>query len=189
MQIFLETDRLVLRRFTPADVDHLFQLENDPEVMRYLNGGRPVTRAVIQQERLPEYLRYYGRYEGFGYWAAQEKATGAFLGWFHLWPLQGRDPGDVELGYRLRRSAWGKGYATEGARALIDKGFRELGVQRVLAFTMAMNGGSRRVMEKAGLHLVRLFHQTWPDVIEGAEHGDVEYALSRSDWQGKNRLT
>ena len=86
---------------------------------------------------------------------------------------------EPELGYRLRRSAWGKGYATEGSRALIRKGFTELGVRRVVAETMAVNTASRRVMEKAGLTLVRTFHQEWPDRIPGDEHGDVEYALTQ----------
>src|SRR4029077_15485976 len=121
-------------------------------------------------------------------WAAIEKSTGEFLGWFHFRPPKGGGrPEEVELGYRLRASAWGKGYATEGSRALIAKGFTEFGVQRVVAFTMAVNLASPRVMEKAGLTLVRTFHQPWPDVIEGAEHGDVEYALSRAEWEGRNR--
>ncbi len=90
---------------------------------------------------------------------------------------------EVELGYRLRKSDWGKGYATEGSRALIHKGFAELGVQRVVASTMVVNVASRRVMEKAGLKLVRTFHQPWPDSIEGEEEGDVEYGLLRSEWE------
>ena len=80
----------------------------------------------------------------------------------------------------MRRSAWGKGYATEGSRALIRKGFVELRVRRVVAETMAVNAASRRVMEKAGLTHVRTFHQEWPDCIEGEEQGDVEYALTKA---------
>ena len=183
MQIYLETDRLVLRRFTEADVDNLFALDSDPEVMRYLNGGQPTPREVIQREILPRFLLDYERYAGFGCWAAIEKATGDFLGWFHFRPAEGGRPDEAELGYRLRTSAWGKGYGTEGSRALIHKGFAELGVQRVVAFNMAVNTASRRVMEKARLSLVRVFHQSWPDYIEGAEHGDVEYALRKADWE------
>ena len=92
-------------------------------------------------------------------------------------------PGTVELGYRLRRAAWGKGYATEGSRALIHKGFAELGVARVYARTMAVNIRSRRVMERSGLRYVRTFHQRWDEPLPGAEHGEVEYALDRADWQ------
>ena len=111
------------------------------------------------------------------------KSAGRFVGWFHLRPGEDSPPGEVELGYRLRTPAWGKGYATEGSRALIDKGFAELGVERVFATTMTVNVASRRVMEKAGLKFVRTFHQPWPDYIEGQEQGDVEYALLRSEWR------
>jgi RimJ/RimL family protein N-acetyltransferase len=103
-------------------------------------------------------------------------------GWFHFRPREGGSLDEAELGYRLRRSAWGKGYATEGSRALIRAGFTEHGVERVVADAMAVHTASRRVMEKAGLRLVRTFHQPWPYRVEGEEHGDVEYALSRTDW-------
>ena len=162
MQVYLETERLVLRRFTEADADNLFELEGDPEVMRFLTGGRPTPREVIRTETLPRFLHYYERLEGFGFWAVIEKVTGEFLGWFEFRPPEGGGPGEVELGYRLRRSAWGKGYATEGSRALIRKGFTELGVRRVVAETMAVNTASRRVMKKAGLRLVRTFYRSWP---------------------------
>jgi RimJ/RimL family protein N-acetyltransferase len=147
MQVFLETDRLVLRQFTTADADNLVNLDADPDVMRFVTGGIPTSRQEIEDEFLPAFLGYYQRYEGYGFWAAIEKATGEFLGWFHFRPRDGAAPGEVELGYRLRKSAWGKGYATEGSRALIRKGFTELGVQRVVAGAMAVNQASRRVME------------------------------------------
>jgi RimJ/RimL family protein N-acetyltransferase len=183
MRVFLETERLVLRQFTEADVENLFELDSDPDVMRFLTGGKPTPRDVIRNDTLPRFLRYYERFEGFGFWAAIEKSTGEFLGWFEFRPPEGGGPEEVELGYRLRRSAWGKGYATEGSRALIRKGFTELGVRRVLASTMAVNVASRRVMEKAGLTLARTFHRSWPDPVEGAEHGEVEYALTKADWE------
>jgi RimJ/RimL family protein N-acetyltransferase len=129
-------------------------------------------------------MRSCQRYEGYGFWAAIEKETGEFLGWFHFRPRPGAAPGEVEIGYRLRKSAWGKGYATEGSRALIRKGFTESGVQRVTAEAMAVNQASRRVMEKAGLKLVRTFHQPWPyPPIDGGQSGGVEYALDKTGWQ------
>ena len=188
MHVFLATERLVLRRFTPADADLLAELYSDPDVMRFISGGRPTPRQEVQDDILPRFLSYYERFAEFGYWAAIEKSTGEFLGWFHFRPPRGGgDPGEVELGYRLRTSAWGRGYATEGSRALIARGFSEFGVQRVVAMTMAVNLASRRVMEKVGLTLVRTFHQPSPDVIEGAEQGDVEYALGRAEWEDRNR--
>lgn len=182
MEIFLKTNRLVLRRLTMDDADHFVALHGDPEVMRFLTGGRPNTREEIEGEWLPQFLSYYDRYPNFGYWAVIEKETGAFLGWCCFRPYEESGPGEVELGYRLNRSAWGKGYATELARALVDKGFRELGVQRVMAQTMTVNLASRRVMEKAGLRFVLTFFEEWPDSISGSEHGDVEYAITREDW-------
>jgi len=183
MQVFLETGRLILRRFTEADVDNLFELESDPAVMRFLTGGKPTPREVVQNQTLPAFLRYYDRFDGYGFWAAIERSTGRFLGWFHFRPPEGGPSDEAELGYRLRESAWGKGYATEGSVGLIRKGFTELGVRRVVAFTMAVNTASRRVMEKAGMKLVRTFHESWPDPIDGSEQGEVEYALDRTDWE------
>ena len=135
---------------------------------------------------LPRLLRAYPWPGERGYWAAEEKSGGTFLGWFELRPVDPGSPAVVELGYRLRRAAWGRGYATEGCRALIDKGFTDLGVQRVVAETMAVNTASRRVMEKAGLTFVRHFTVDWPDPIAGAEHGEVAYELTRDDWQRRN---
>jgi RimJ/RimL family protein N-acetyltransferase len=186
--VFLETERLVLRQFADDDIENLVELDSDPEVMRFINGGRPTPRDEIENDVLPAFLGYYERCAGYGFWAAVERATGRFIGWFHFRPTEGAPPDEVELGYRLRRSAWGKGYATEGSRALIDKGFSELGVQRVVASTMVVNAASRRVMEKAGLRFVRTFHQPWPDYIEGEEEGDVEYALLRSEWEQATTL-
>lgn len=183
MRVFLETERLTLRRFTAADVDDLYDLDGDPEVMRFITGGRPTPREEIEDDILPAFLGYYERFAGFGFWAATRRSSGEFLGWFHLRPAEGSPADEPELGYRLKRSAWRKGYATEGSRALIHKGFTELGARRVSAETMVVNAASRRVMEKAGMTLVRTFHQSWPYPIEGDEHGDVEYALTKAEWE------
>jgi RimJ/RimL family protein N-acetyltransferase len=183
VDVFLETERLILRRFTADDVDLIVELYSDPDVMRYITGGLPTSRQEIEHDFLPSWLSYYDRFAGYGFWAAIEKSSGEFLGWFHFRPRPGTSPDDIELGYRLRKSAWGKGYGTEGSRALIRKGFLEFGVQRVYAGTMVVNTASRRVMEKCGLKLVRIYHQDWPYVIEGHEHGDCEYALNLADWQ------
>jgi RimJ/RimL family protein N-acetyltransferase len=183
MQIFLETRRLVLRRFTLADLDNLVSLNADPDVMRFITGGIPISRDEIENELLPRFLGCYERFDGYGFWAAMEKRTGEFLGCFYLAQEEGGTPGEAELGFRLRKSAWGKGYATEGSRALICKGFTEFGLQRVVADTMATNIASRRVLEKAGLGLVWISQQPCPDPAEGDESGDVKYALRKADWE------
>jgi len=180
--VFMETDRLVLRRFTQDDLELIVELDSDPEVKRYIDGGAAVDREELT-ETLAWWLGYYERYDGYGFWAAIEKASGEFLGWFHLRPGAGAAPFEPELGYRLRREVWGCGYATEGSRALIDKAFAELGAERVNASTMVINSGSRRVMEKAGLRYVRTFNAEWPVSIPGDEEGDVEYAIDRAQWE------
>ena len=189
----LETERLVLRRFVEADLDHLYALDNDPEVMRYINGGTPTPRAIVERDILPVFMRYDDRRPGFGFWAAvnRQAAGGEWLGWFSLRPSE-QAPDQVALGYRLRRAAWGRGYATEGARALIDVGFCEWGVRRVVATTYQDNLASRRVMEKLGMRLLRRFRITAEEIgqsdsyhAESAEvwdGDDVEYAIERAEW-------
>ena len=185
MHIILETPRLIMRQFTKDDVDNLFELNSDPEVMRYINGGRPTPREVIRDEIIPFHLAVYDRLDRLGTWAAESSATGEFLGWFHFRPGPDTDITNIDLGYRLRRSAWEKGYATEGSRALISRGFTDLGVERVFGHTMTVNTASRRVMEKCGLTLVRTSAYEGADIIEGAEHGGVEYALTKPEWQSR----
>ena len=192
MYVYLETDRLILRRFTNDDLELLIELDSDPAVMRYISGGSPTPRAAIEQEILPAWLRHYDRGNDLGFWAAIEKGTDEFLGWFHFRPTE--EDGVVELGYRLRQSAWGKGYATEGSQALIERGFRDLGVRRVVASTYQDNFGSRRVMEKVGMTFARSFRMTPEELSEDGIYDpvvsaaafpgeDVEYALDRADWE------
>jgi RimJ/RimL family protein N-acetyltransferase len=197
MQVLLETERLTLRRFTEADGGRLYDLDSDPEDMRYLSGGAGTPRQVIETEILPLFMTYDERFPGFGIWAAMEKASGGFLGWFSFRPKVEAEPREVVLGFRLRQSAWGRGYATEGARALIRLGFTQLGVQRVLAATYEENLASRRVMEKAGLSLTRRFRLTGAnfedvdtyqaDAGEPWEGEDLEYLLQRTDWIEQER--
>ena len=192
MRSELETERLILRRFTPEDIDLLVELDSDPEVMRYLSGGPATPRELIEREILPSFIHSYD-YSGHGCWAAIEKDSGEFLGWISFRPRDGSEDGEAALGYRLRRVAWGRGYATEGARALIRKGFTELGTQRVLATTYEENHASRRVMEKLGMILVRSYRLTSNDLAatgtfdnaaqEPWDGEDGEYAISKDEWE------
>lgn len=179
MDHYLSTDRLVLRWLTPADVDDLVELDSDPEVMRFLTGGVPSKREAVERSLLDRCERG----AGYGRWAAA--ADGRFIGWFALTRDPGREPDEAELGYRLRRDAWGRGYASEGSRALLRKAFTELGTRRVWAETMFVNTPSRRVMERVGLRHVRTFHVHFDDPIPGTERGEVEYAVTREEWGGR----
>ncbi|RKN37773.1 GNAT family N-acetyltransferase [Streptomyces hoynatensis] len=184
----LTTARLRLRALTVDDARDLAALHGDPRVMRHLDDGRPVPPEEIRDRTLPAMLaRYRELPEGLGHRAAVARDGGAFLGWFEFGPVSsaglhgGRNV--VELGYRLFPSVWGRGLATEGARALVDHGFATLGVERVVATTMSVNAASRRVMEKTGLVWVRTFFVDWPEPLPGAEQGEVEYALTREEWE------
>lgn len=187
MRVLLRTERLTLRQFVVSDVEALVDLDADPEVMRFITGGRPTSRALIESRLLPMYLAQYLAGDEYGRWAAVENWTGAFLGFFHLRPAPGQPPDAPELGYRLRRSAWGQGLATEGSRAVIDRGFTELGAQRVTAQTMAVNLASRRVLEKLGMAPTRMVRMDWPEHVDGREQGDIEYALTRRTWRRARR--
>jgi RimJ/RimL family protein N-acetyltransferase len=182
--ILLETGRLRLRQFTPDDVDRLVELDSDPEVMRYITFGAPTPRETYVDDILPYWLTYYRETPLLGYWAAEGRGDGSFHGWFHLRPDR-IDPGEQELGYRLRRSSWGRGLASEGATALIEHGFRRVGTGKISARTLATNTRSRAVMEKCGLRYEKDF--TFPeDVLKGRspeECAAVKYSITRSQWQ------
>jgi RimJ/RimL family protein N-acetyltransferase len=183
----LETERLRLRRFTPSDLDELAALHGDPAVMRYIDDGKPVPREAVAEQALPAILREYDELpDGLGHYAIVEQAGGRFAGWIGLLPPSsvGLEPEDgVELGYRLRSDRWGRGVAAEAARAVVEFAFERPGIERIVATTMAVNTGSRRVMEKTGLRHLSTFFAEWLAYIEGAEHGDVVYELTREQWR------
>ena len=122
MDVILTTPRLAIRQFTEGDVDNLFNLNSDPEVMRYLTGGRPTPREEIRDQIIPFHLGVYRPARPARHLGGRVRRTGEFLGWFHFRPGPDGDLTNIDLGYRLRRSAWHKGYATEGSRALITHG-------------------------------------------------------------------
>jgi RimJ/RimL family protein N-acetyltransferase len=136
------TERMLLRRFAAADADRLIALDSDPAVMQFLSGGTPTPPAVIVQEILPRFIRSATQPAPRGYWAALEPAAGRFLGWFGL-RREEHDPAVAHLGYRLCRAAWGQGYATEGAHALVSCAFAEGGLHRIVATTYEDNLASR----------------------------------------------
>jgi len=191
-RVLLSTNRLRLRSFLASDLGSLVDLDSDPEVMRWLTGGLATSPEVIRSTVLPRFMTYDAVEPAFGYWAAVEKATGSFIGWFGFHPLDAGPRDEVKIGYRLRRSAWGRGLATEGAEALVRMAFEELGVRRVLATTYERNLASRRVAEKLGMRLVRRFRLSAADLaashtMDGAvgevwDGEEVEYALEAQVW-------
>ena len=142
------TARLALRQFRPDDVDDVYRLDSDPRVMRYIGDGSVRTREEVASA-LVRSAAYYGNYPGLGVWASEKRDTGRFIGWFCLKYMP--ETADVEVGYRLLPEAWGKGYATEGALALVRYGFETLGLYRIVGVTHPDNDVSQRVLRKAGL--------------------------------------
>ena len=145
---WLETMRIALREFTPDDFDDLHRLDIDRRVVRFFREGQPSTR-VETAKAIQRITRYSTWYPDFGIWYATRRDSGAFIGWFAL-KYAGRSP-DVEIGYRLRHDQWGLGFATEGATALLQFGFDDLGLDRIIGVTHPENFASQRVLMKAGL--------------------------------------
>jgi RimJ/RimL family protein N-acetyltransferase len=148
-------------------------LESDPEVMRFLNGGYAVDHAQDNSDAtflIPRGTEDY-------VWTARRLVNDAFVGWFCLWPESAQV---AELGYRLRRSEWGQGLASEGALALVNWGFKGGGYDKIVASTMAVNLRSRRVMEKIGMSYTRTVYNEGSDLIAGNKQGEVKYEVMRS---------
>jgi ribosomal-protein-alanine N-acetyltransferase len=143
----LETERLILRKFTSDDLDALIEMRADPEVNKYLGGTRLQNPEAIAK-RLEVYISCYDKY-GFGACAAIWKETGEMAGWGGLMPLE--DSGEVEVGYGFAKKFWGKGLASELAHAWLKYGFETAGLERIVAIAIPGNDASTHVMEKLGM--------------------------------------
>ncbi|MFJ7210562.1 GNAT family N-acetyltransferase [Amycolatopsis sp. NPDC098790] len=177
----LHTARLTLVPLSDEHLELEYELDSDPEVMRYLTG-RAATRAEVVQA----HSRRMATAPGFGFWMGFAGAN--FVGWWLLRPPHGPDQpeveGEAELGYRLLRSQWRRGYAREGSLELLRYGFEELGLNRIFAQTMAVNKPSRATMASLGMTFARAFTSAaeYEDPVEGADQGEVEYETKRSHW-------
>ncbi|MCA0445479.1 MAG: GNAT family N-acetyltransferase [Bacteroidetes bacterium] len=144
--LILKTERLDLREFTPDDAIHLFNLNSDPEVVKYTGDG-PYSSIEEARTFLEGYTCYFDY--GMGRWAVIHRETGAWLGWcglkFHP------ETGEVDIGFRFFREHWGKGYATESAKACLDYGFETLGLFQISGRALVDNLASIKVLVKIGL--------------------------------------
>ena len=147
--VTLETERLRLRMFRETDLDAYAAMSADPEVMRYLGAGEPLTRADAWRQMAM--LVGHWQLRGYGVWAVEERASGALVGRIGLFNPDGW-PG-LECVWTLARGAWGKGYATEGARRALEYAFTELGQPRVISLIRPGNAASVRVAERVGQRL------------------------------------
>jgi RimJ/RimL family protein N-acetyltransferase len=154
-RLSLRTDRLVLRQWEAADLDGLARMYSDPQVTRYLGDGRCLTRAETA-EMIGIMQRHWDE-QGFGLWAATVKESDALIGRIGLAVpsfLPEVLPA-VEVGWVLDRAFWGRGLATEGARACLEFGFTTLELDRIISICNAGNVASERVMVKLGMRLER----------------------------------
>ena len=146
----IETDRLVLRPLTLADLGPMHDVYGDREVMRYIGSGDAHSETVDDSERRLQRLIDHQEAHGFSLWAVTDRESGTVMGDAGLILLAHRGP-EIELAYRLAKPYWGKGYATEAATAWLAHGFDELGLDRIVAVTHPDNVASQRVLEKAGM--------------------------------------
>lgn len=164
MHVILETERLVFREFTAADAPLIYELNLDPEITRYtLDPVRDLDHAaeILHSVILPQYTLY-----NHGRWAVLLKPTLRFIGWCGLKTRP--ELSEVDLGYRFMKSAWGKGYATEAAKASLQHGFSNLGLDRIVGRALTGNGASIRVLEKCGMNFIG------EQVVEGHLHRTYE---------------
>jgi RimJ/RimL family protein N-acetyltransferase len=131
---------------TPDDAEGMFELNADPEVLRFTFDD-PFASLEAARAFLEDYQHLYDR-EGFARFAALDASTGTFLGWCGL---RRQSDGEIDLGYRYKRAAWGQGYATEAAQATLRYGFDEAGLRRIIARAHVDNAASIRVLQKVGM--------------------------------------
>ena len=168
------TERLILRMFREADFDAYAAMVADAEVVRYLGDGQPVSRFEAWRS-MASFLGHW-QLRGYGLWAAEERSSGVLVGRVGFWRPEGWP--DFELGWMLRREAWGRGYATEGARRAMAHAFTELGRGHLISLIRPGNDPSIRVAERLG---ETLRSET---VLFG--HPALVYGIDRAGWRNKN---
>ena len=171
----LETPRLHLRRFSLDDLDDLARIFRDPDVMKYMQSGIPRSREEAQSV-IDLHINHW-RDRGFGFWAVIDKTQNIFIGQGGLLLLDTAP--EVEVGYLLAKSHWGRGFATELASASLEHGFATLGLNRIVAVANPDNVASRRVMEKIGMRYEK------DDIYYGVNC--VYYAFDCDHWQSMQK--
>lgn len=177
----IETERLILRRWRPEDLDPFAEMNADPAVMEFFPGL--LTRA--ESDALA--ARADGLFDerGYGLFAVEVRGGPAFIGFVGLGAIGADIPadGDAEVGWRLAQAAWGYGFATEAALASLEFGFRTCGLRRIVSFTSAINLRSQQVMRRIGLRRDPGADFEHPRVAAGSPlRAHVLYGLTATEW-------
>jgi RimJ/RimL family protein N-acetyltransferase len=160
----IETDRLFLRAFTLDDLDDLAEIVRNPEVMRYMPGGKPMPRerAAANLKNIMDHWENHG----FGWWAVDEKSDDRLIVWCGLGIVE--ELTATEVAYLFDQPYWGRGIATEAAHASLRYGFEELKLERVIALAHTENIASQRVMQKNGMEYRGALHLWGLDLVQYA---------------------
>ncbi|MBL4680163.1 MAG: GNAT family N-acetyltransferase [Pseudomonadales bacterium] len=184
----MNTSRVLLSKFATSDWLLLHQLDNDPMVMKYINGGVPASEEHIKDKIIPLFTRYDDVFHRFGFWKLSLVENFDFVGWVCLRPTA--QTGQARLGYRLKKEFWGYGLATEVAAKMVEIGFSECGLQSVVATTYEENLGSQRVLEKLGFNFSKRLKVDFSDAETTVndpsvswESEDIQYILEKRDWK------
>jgi RimJ/RimL family protein N-acetyltransferase len=178
---WLETTRLALRRFTPEDLGWLAELYADADVTRYLGGTKAREEvAALLDERI---LRYYDEHPGLGIWLTIERASGDRLGFHVLNHIRGESI--VQVGFILRKPAWGRGIASEMGEALLRYGFSTLGLARIAGMAHTENLASQRALAKIGLR--RNGERAFPDPSYASQGPMAWFERDAVDWLAERR--
>ena len=149
-EIILKTPRLYLRPFDKSDLVLLHHLDSDPEILQYI--GKPKSK-IESEQRFHEAIKMNARMPGFGKFMIIEKETDKAIGWALFGPFA-EDDKLIELGYRLKKEFWGKGYASEISKALVEYGFMVKKLDKIIGVTLPENIASQKVLENAGLKYI-----------------------------------
>ena len=173
----LETPRLRLRPWRDSDLEPYCEFTSDPEVMRYLGAGEVMDREGTWRN-IALILGHWAM-RGYGFWAVEEKAAGAFVGRVGLWQPEGW-PG-LEVGWSLLRRHWGRGYAAEAGRASLDHAFTKLGATRVISLIAAENSRSIRVAERLG--------ERYERKIVKFNRDSLIYSIDKAEFYARSSVT
>lgn len=169
--LYIETERLILRPMTEEDIEYSYQMNLDAEVSKYTHDGGVVSREEVARRIREHVMGDYAKH-GYGRLAVIHKADNTFIGFAGLKYLE--DYKEVDLGYRFMQKYWGKGIATEAGRACLEFGFKTLGLQRIIALTIPENAGSVGVLKKLNFQFEK-------EVLEDGIKAH-KYAIHKTDW-------